>query len=111
VSADDVTPVLDIRIYRLAPGARDEFDCILRTEALPLLERFGISVVAFGPSLADERGYALVRSFVSVTEREAKLGAFYGSREWLERFDDRVGALIDEYHVVVVEAPAHTGAE
>jgi hypothetical protein len=95
--------VLDVRTYQLVPGAGAEFDRILRTEALPLLERFGISVVAFGPSLRDERGYALIRSFSSVVERDSKLAAFYGSEEWLGRFDDRVGALIDGYQVVVVE--------
>lgn len=104
MSESHVGEVLDVRTYRLARGAGDEFDRILQTEALPLLERFGIRVVAFGPSLGDERSYALIRSFSSLAERDAKLRGFYGSPEWLERFDDRVGALIDEYHVVVIEA-------
>jgi hypothetical protein len=95
--------LLDVRIYQLVPGARDEFDRILRKEAMPLLERAAIHVVAFGPSLADDRGYALIRSFRSRSERDAKLGAFYGGQEWLERFDDRVGALIDAYHTVVID--------
>ncbi len=73
-----------------------------------MLESHGIHVVACGPSLCDENEYGLIRSFPSPAEREAKLGAFYGSQEWLERFDDRVGALIDEYHVVVLEAPGET---
>jgi hypothetical protein len=60
------------------------------------------------PSVADDRGYALIRAFASRSERDAKLGAFYGSKEWLERFDDRVGALIESYHVVVIDAPART---
>jgi hypothetical protein len=96
--------VLDVRTYQLVPGAVGEFDRILRMEAMPLLERFGISVVAFGPSLRDERGYALIRSFPSLVERDSKLAAFYGSKEWRERFDDRVGRLIAGYQVVVVES-------
>ncbi len=101
------TAVLDVRTYQLVPGAREEFDRILREEAMPLLERAGIQVVAFGPSLGDDRGYGLIRAFPSRSERDAKLGAFYGSEEWRERFDDRVGALIDAYHVVVIDVSAH----
>jgi hypothetical protein len=37
--------------------------------------------------------------------RGKKLRASYGSREWLERFDERVAALIETYHVAVIEAP------
>ena len=97
-------PVLDVRTYQLVPGAVGEFDRILRMEAMPLLEPFGISVLAFGSSLRDERGYALIRSFPSLVERDSRLAAFYSSREWQERFDDRVGRLIAGYQVVVVES-------
>jgi hypothetical protein len=52
--------VLDVRTYTLGPGRRDEFDRIFRAEALPLLARHDIRVVAFGPSVVDETGYTLV---------------------------------------------------
>jgi hypothetical protein len=67
------TRVFDILTYRLGDGARDEFERILRTEALPLLERLAIPVVAFGPSLHDERGHAPIRSSLALgTQREAR---------------------------------------
>jgi hypothetical protein len=100
-----VTAVLDVRTYRLVHDGRHEFDRIFREDALPLLEAHGIRVVTFGPCLADRNGYTLIRSFSSLSEREEKLGAFYGGAEWLEGLDERVGALIDSYQVVVVESP------
>jgi len=101
-----VTPVLDIRTYKLRRGRRGKFERILREEALPLLQRLGIDVVCFGPSLADDDHYLLVRGFASRSERDEQLTAFYGSEAWQRRFAARVGPLIESYHVVV----AHTAA-
>ena len=98
--------MLDIRTYRLVPGARDEFDRIFREHARPLLERHGIDVTAAGPSLDGGDLYTLVRSFDSLAERREQLEGFYGSADWLENYDAAVMALIETYHVVVVPAPA-----
>jgi hypothetical protein len=99
-----VTPVLDIRTYKLRRGRRERFDRILRGEALPLLQRVGIDVVCFGPSLVDDDHYLLVRGFASRAERDELLHSFYGSEAWQRRFAARVEPLIASYHVVVTPA-------
>jgi hypothetical protein len=95
--------VLDVRTYRLVPDRREEFDRIFREGALPMLERHEIDVVAYGPSLDDENSYCLIRSFPSADLRRTQLDAFYGSDEWRTRYDDAVMALIESYHVVLIE--------
>ena len=100
-----MTPVLDLRTYRLVPGGRTTFDRILREGALPMLERFQIEVVGYGPSLVDDEHYYLARAFRSVSERERQLGAFYGSDEWRDSFDDVVSSILVAYHTVVVRLP------
>jgi NIPSNAP len=95
-------PVLDLRTYRLRPGGRHAFDRIFREEALPMLRRAGIRVVGYGPSEADDDHYFLARAFMSRSERDEQLAAFYGSDEWRDKHDERVSALIESYHVVVV---------
>jgi NIPSNAP len=98
--------VLDVRTYKLVPGGRGEFDRIFREGALPMLERAGIDVVAYGPSLDDDDdSYCLIRAFASAAERREQLHAFYGSDEWLQNYDDAVMALIESYHVVLIEQP------
>jgi peptidoglycan/xylan/chitin deacetylase (PgdA/CDA1 family) len=92
--------VLDLRTYKLVPGKRKTFDDILRKRALPMLRRYGIVVVGYGPSLADDDHYYLARAFPSAAEREQQLGAFYGSEEWQRNFEDGVMELIDAYHTV-----------
>ncbi len=99
-------PVLDVRTYRLVPGGHTEFDRRFREGALPMLERYGIDVVAYGVSLVDEDRYCLIRAFASAARRAEQLDAFYGSDEWLENHDDAVMALIEDYHVVVIELDA-----
>ena len=93
--------ILDIRTYRIVSGRRDEFDQLFREQSRPMLERHGIRVVAAGPSLIDDDGYTLVRSFDSLEQRREQLDGFYGSAEWLENHDERVTELIETYHTVV----------
>jgi hypothetical protein len=97
------TRVLDVRTYKLVPGGRDEFDRIFREDALPMLERDGIEVVAYGPSLDDDNSYCLIRTFPTAAERRKRLDAFYGSDEWRRNHDDSVMALIESYQVVLIE--------
>ena len=103
MSADLANRVLDLRTYRLRPGVGVEFHRTFRVGALPMLERHGIDVVAYGPSLLDEDRYVLLRSFASLQERQEQLDAFYGSREWLDTYDEQVMSMIETYHVVVLD--------
>jgi NIPSNAP len=96
--------VLDLRTYKLTPGAGEQFARIVADDALPMLERFGIEVVAYGPSLEDADTYYLLRRFRSVAERNERLDAFYGSEEWRTQHRERVLALIDGFHVLLLPA-------
>src|SRR6266545_3882906 len=84
---------------------RREFDRIFREGALPMLHRFGIEVVGYGPSIDDGEVYYLMRVFPSAARREEQLDSFYGSDEWRQNHRDAVLALIETYHTVVIELP------
>lgn len=101
MSATD-EPVLDLRTYELVPGGGSEFDRIFREHSLPMLERHGIEVVGYGPSLDDADRYFLMRAFPSAELRDEQLAAFYGSDEWRENHRDAVLALIETYHELLV---------
>jgi hypothetical protein len=96
-------PVLDIRTYRVVAGGGEKLDRIVREGSIPMLQRFGIHVVGYGPSLDDSDVYYLIRAFPSAARREEQLDHFYGSDEWLRNYREAVLALIETYHVVVVE--------
>ena len=102
-------PELDLRTYKLVPGGRETFDRILREHALPMLRRHEIDVVGYGPSLTDDDHYYLARAFPSASRREQRLGAFYGSDEWRQGYEDTVSGLIETYHRVVIPLTASVG--
>ncbi len=76
--------VLEIRTYRLKPGTTAAFHDSVAERSVPLLCRFDIDVVRFGPSEQNEQGveeYVLMRSFESMTARDEQEDRFYGSQE------------------------------
>jgi NIPSNAP len=77
-----VAAIIEIRTYRLKPGSGAAFHRTVVEESLPMLERWGVEVVAFGPSLDDDDLYYLVRAYPSLEERQRSQDAFYGSDEW-----------------------------
>ena len=72
-SGDRASSVLDLRTYKLVRGGRRSFDQLFREGALPMLNRHGIRVVGYGPSLVDEDHYYLARAFSSPSSREEQL--------------------------------------
>jgi hypothetical protein len=105
-SRRDGPAVLDVRTYELVAGAGTDFHALARDRAVPMLKRYGIRVVAYGPSADDEDMYYLVRAFDSRRMREQQLTFFYRSEEWLRDYEPAVLRLIRSYHVAVIELSA-----
>lgn len=98
--------VLEIRTYRIVNGQRDAFSRRFEDGALPMLRRWGIDVVGFGPSIDDDEHWALLRAFPSVEERNRQEDAFYGSDEWRTEHRPGIMALIETYHTIVLQTTA-----
>jgi NIPSNAP len=73
---------VEIRGYEIPAGERPVFHRIMQTESLPLLQRWGTDVVAYGPSPHDDTSYVLVRAYTSLEARQKEQDAFYASAEW-----------------------------
>jgi hypothetical protein len=104
--AESAVPVIEIRTFRLVPGGKKAFDRVAH-RVLPMLQRYGIRVVACEPSADPDDHYVLIRAFSSAAERDEQLGAFYGSDEWHQNYRDSVLDLIDSYHIVAIELTAY----
>jgi hypothetical protein len=96
--------IVEIRTYRLKPGSGAAFHLTVVEESLPMLERWGIDVVAFGPSLDDDDLYYLVRAYPSLEERQRSQEAFYGSEEWRHGPREAIVSKIESDISVVVPA-------
>ena len=76
---------VEIRSYNLKPGTRDRFHQLFLKEALPMLNRWKVDVIAYGPSLHDKDSYFLMRAFEASTSgrsrRMRSTAARNGSRD------------------------------
>src|SRR5258707_11966710 len=52
---------VEVRSYDLKPNTRAEYHRLFLEEAMPLIQRFHVDVVAYGPSLQNENSYYLMR--------------------------------------------------
>ena len=102
------TRVVEIRSYNLKPGTRDRFHQTFLKEALPMLKRWKVDVIGYGPSLHDADSYFLMRGFEGVDERQKSEDAFYGSDEWKQGPRERILADIDSYTTIVLRLDAAT---
>jgi hypothetical protein len=94
--------MIEIRSYNLKTGTRAEFHHLVVTEALPMLERWHVDVVTYGPSPHDDRSYFMIRAYASLEERQRSQDLFYGSEEWRAGPRDRIVALIENYTSIVL---------
>jgi hypothetical protein len=98
-----VNHFVEVRSYNLKPGTRDEFHRLFLEEAFPMLQRWNVDVVAYGPSLHDENSYYLIRHFDSLAHREQSEDSFYGSAEWRQGPREAILACIENYAEIVIE--------
>ena len=98
--------VLEIRTYRLKAGTGALFHRAVVEKSLPMLERWGVEVVAYGPSLDDEDLYYLVRAYASLDELRESQDAFYGSDEWRQGPREEIVSMIESDISVVVPVGA-----
>jgi hypothetical protein len=98
--------IVEIRTYRVVPGELDDFVAAMNG-VRPMLARYGIDVVATGPSMtADDGEHAyLIRAFPSIDERERLEESFYGSAEWRDGPRASILDRIESYHTVVLDLP------
>ncbi|HEY0669216.1 MAG TPA: NIPSNAP family protein [Sphingobacteriaceae bacterium] len=99
---DMANQVIEIRSYNLKAGTRDKFHQLVINESMPLLKKWKMAVVSFGPSLHDENSYYLVRSFRSLEDRQKDEDAFYNSDDWVKGPRERILALIENYTTIVL---------
>ncbi|MET0582071.1 MAG: NIPSNAP family protein [Pseudoxanthomonas sp.] len=94
---------VEIRSYALKPGTREEFDRLATQQAIPMLRRWDVDVVAHAPSPHDGDSYYLIRAYASLADREQSQDAFYGSQEWKDGPRAPIMALIENFTSIVLE--------
>jgi len=95
--------LIEIRSYNLVPGRRAEFHRLVVEKSMPLLRRWEVDVVDFGPSPHDDDSYYLIRAYRDLADRKASQDAFYGSADWKLGPRDEILPLIESHTSIVLE--------
>jgi ketosteroid isomerase-like protein len=96
--------VVEIRSYTLKPGTRDAFHRLVLEYSLPMLKRWNITVLGYGPSLQEDSSYYLVRAYPGIEARQRTEDAFYGSDEWRKGPRESIVSKILYYTTVIIPA-------
>ncbi|MBL7723311.1 MAG: NIPSNAP family protein [Chitinophagaceae bacterium] len=89
--------ITEIRVYKLKAGRGEEFLKVFTEQSLPMLKRWNVNVVAFGPSLIDKDSFHLIRNYESLEQRKESQDAFYGSDEWINGPEKQIMDCIETY--------------
>jgi uncharacterized protein YndB with AHSA1/START domain len=73
---------VEVRSYRLKPGAREDFHRVVSDHAVPMLRAWQTDVIAHGPTPQEPDGYTLLRSYKDPADRQVRQNAFYGAPGW-----------------------------
>ncbi|MES2772695.1 MAG: NIPSNAP family protein [Bacteroidota bacterium] len=98
------SPIIEIRSYNLKPGTGAAFHKLVIEQSMPMLTRWQVDVVAFGPSLQSEDSYFLVRTYKNLEHLQQSQDAFYGSDEWKLGPREAIISHILSYTNVVIAA-------
>lgn len=96
--------VVEIRSYTLKPRTRDAFHQLVIDKSLPMLDRWKIRYLGYGPSLQEDSSYYLIRTYPSLESRQASEDAFYGSAEWKQGPREAIVSRILYYTTVILPA-------
>jgi hypothetical protein len=97
-----MTRAVEVRSHNLKPGSRERFHRLMTQQALPMLVRWRVDVVACAPSPHDDDSYYLIRAYRDLAERQASQDDFYGSDEWRQGPRGEILALIESYTSIVL---------
>ena len=89
--------LVEIRSYKLKPGASAEFHQAFEQRAAPLLREWGTDVVAFGPSAHEADAYFLIRAYDDLNDLRIRQDKFYGSEAWRRGPREAIVSRIENY--------------
>ena len=97
--------VIEVRIYTIHQGKREEFVKLYDEVLLAAQRQFGIDVPGQFISLDDDQTLVWLCRFDSQQERQRKWGEFYGSDLWRNQLGPRANPLMQDTSNVIAVQP------
>ena len=102
------SPIVELRMYALHPGRRDELIKLFEREFVETQEAVGIQVIGQFYDLDDPNQFVWLRGFNEMPARAQSLNAFYGGPVWKAHRDAANATMIDSDNVLLLRLPHGT---
>ena len=109
MSGPTYSPIVELRMYALHPGRRDELIELFEREFIEPQEAVGMQVLGQFHDLDDPNQFVWLRGFNDMSAREKSLHAFYNGPVWKAHRDAANATMIDSDNVLLLR-PIHASA-
>ena len=99
------SPIVELRMYTLQPGRRDELIRLFEREFIETQEAVGIHVLGQFYDLDDPNRFVWLRGFHDMSARAEALHAFYDGPVWKVHRDAANATMIDSDNVLLLRPP------
>jgi NIPSNAP len=96
------SPIVELRMYALHEGRRDELIELFDREFVETQEAVGIQVIGQFYDLDEPNRFVWLRGFNDMSAREKSLNAFYSGPVWKEHRDAANATMIDSDNVLLL---------
>ena len=103
------SPIVELRMYTLHPGKRDELIRLFEREFIETQEAVGIQVIGQFYDLDDPDRFIWLRGFHDMSARAESLDAFYSGPVWKAHREAANATMIDSDNVLLLRPPHGTG--
>ncbi|HEX6034604.1 MAG TPA: NIPSNAP family protein [Anaerolineales bacterium] len=99
------SPIVELRMYSLHPGRRDELIRLFEREFIETQEAVGIQVIGQFYDIDDPNRFIWLRGFHDMTARAKSLNAFYNGPVWKAHRESANATMIDSDNVLLLRLP------
>jgi hypothetical protein len=99
------SPIVELRMYSLHPGRRDELIRLVEREFIESQEAVGIQVIGQFYDLDDPNRFVWLRGFHDMPARAESLNAFYSGPVWKAHREAANATMIDSDNVLLLRLP------
>jgi hypothetical protein len=105
MNSQTYSPIVELRMYTLHPGRRDELIRLFEREFIETQEAVGIQVLGQFYDLDDPNRFIWLRGFATMAARAEALRAFYSGPIWKAHRDAANATMLDSDNVLLLSLP------
>ena len=101
-------PIIEVRVYKIAPGKMDEWERFFHDKLVEPQEKAGMKILSAYRTLEDENLFVWSRQYSNKKNMAAERAGFYESDLWLNTLRPELSAkgLVEKVEIVYTVSPS-----